>query len=64
MSEDISKRVCEFVDYLMPELTPYESALYLLLLRVSSLMSTFGRSELANVRLPSVSARVQGQRLR
>ena len=35
MSEDISKVICEFVDHLMPELTPYESALYLLLLRMS-----------------------------
>ena len=33
MSEKIEDLVCDFVDYLMPELTPYETSLYLFLLR-------------------------------
>ena len=35
MTEDAKDIICDFVDQVMPELTPYESALYLLLLRSS-----------------------------
>ncbi len=37
MTEPSNGIVCDFVDYVMPHLTPYESALYLLLLRRSYL---------------------------
>ena len=37
MHENTKELVCDFVDHLMPELAPYESALYLLLLRMSFL---------------------------
>jgi hypothetical protein len=35
MNEDSKKLICDLVDYLMPDLTPYESTLYLFLLRMS-----------------------------
>jgi hypothetical protein len=35
MSENTTKLICDFIDYLMPELTPYETSLYLYLLRHS-----------------------------
>jgi hypothetical protein len=37
MSEKIENLVSDFVDYLMPELTPYETSLYMFLLRNSIL---------------------------
>lgn len=37
MSEDIQQIIGDFVDYLMPELVPYEASLYLFLLRNSLL---------------------------
>jgi hypothetical protein len=37
MSEKIKDLILDFVDYLMPELTPYETSLYLFLLRNSIL---------------------------
>lgn len=37
MEEDLSIIICQLVDYLMPELTPYETALYLYLFRNSFL---------------------------
>jgi len=37
MTDSSKELVCDFVDYVMPGLTPYESALYLLLLRRSFL---------------------------
>lgn len=39
MTEPSNGVVCDFVDHVMPHLTPYESALYLLLLRHSLLQS-------------------------
>src|SRR5271157_146075 len=35
MAEDFKDIFCDFVDYVMPSLTPYESSLYLLLMRLS-----------------------------
>jgi len=35
MTEDTKDIICDFVDQVMPDLTPYESSLYLLLLRLS-----------------------------
>ena len=35
MTENTIQLICDFVDYLMPELTPYETSLYLYLLRHS-----------------------------
>ena len=35
MAEDTNDIICDFVDHVMPDLTPYESSLYLLLLRLS-----------------------------
>ena len=40
VEEDIEKVVIDFVDYLLPELTPYETTLYLVLLRKSFLMDS------------------------
>lgn len=37
MSEQTKQIICDFVDYLMPALVPYEASLYLLLLRNSLL---------------------------
>ena len=37
MAEGLKDIICDFVDYVMPDLTPYESSLYLLLLRLSML---------------------------
>jgi len=37
MNDEIKALVCEFVDFLMPALTPYETSLYLFLLRHSVL---------------------------
>lgn len=37
MTEDMKQLICDIVDLLMPELTPYESSLYLLLFRRSFL---------------------------
>jgi hypothetical protein len=37
MAENLKEIIHGFVDYVMPELTPYESTLYLLLLRLSHL---------------------------
>jgi hypothetical protein len=35
MQDNVDILICDFVDHLMPELTPYESSLYLLFLRTS-----------------------------
>lgn len=35
MTEDAKNIICDFVDLVMPSLTPYESSLYVLLLRLS-----------------------------
>ena len=35
MSDETKALICDFVDYLLPELTPYETSLYLYLLRNS-----------------------------
>jgi hypothetical protein len=35
VTEDLKDIVCDFVDHVMTDLTPYESSLYLLLLRLS-----------------------------
>lgn len=37
MMKDISETIEQFVDLLMPELTPYEAAMYIFLLRNSHL---------------------------
>lgn len=37
MAESFEELIADFVDYLMPELTPYETSLYLFLLRNSIL---------------------------
>ena len=37
MDDNLRGIICDFVDYVMPDLTPYESSLYLLLLRLSML---------------------------
>ncbi len=37
MKDDIKGLICDFVDHLLPELTPYEASLYLYLLRNSVL---------------------------
>ena len=37
MNEDTKQLFCDIIDLLMPELTPYESALYILLIRLSIL---------------------------
>jgi hypothetical protein len=39
MTEDLKEMICDFVDHLMPELTPYESALYFLFFRMSFLQN-------------------------
>jgi len=35
MTEETKDIICDFVDHVMPDLTPYESSLYLMLLRLS-----------------------------
>lgn len=35
MRQDVTDIICDFVDHVMPNLTPYESSLYVLLLRLS-----------------------------
>jgi hypothetical protein len=35
MTEDTKNIICDFVDLVMPSLTPYESSFYVLLLRLS-----------------------------
>jgi hypothetical protein len=52
MIENIMKLICDFIDYLMPELTPYETSLYLYLLRQSvfkdgSLQVRIGKRKIA-----------------
>lgn len=39
MTESLKGMICDLVDHLMPELTPYESSLYLLLFRMSFLQN-------------------------
>lgn len=39
MEKDIKQLICDFVDFLLPELTPYEASLYLYLLRKSILQT-------------------------
>jgi HNH endonuclease len=39
MTEDLKEMICDFVDHLMPELTPYESSLYFLFFRMSFLQN-------------------------
>ncbi|OGX18109.1 MAG: hypothetical protein A3K83_00235 [Omnitrophica WOR_2 bacterium RBG_13_44_8b] len=40
MNKDLSKIIEQFVDFLMPELTPYEAAMYIFLLRSSHLKNS------------------------
>jgi len=40
MNKDLSKIIEQFVDFLMPELTPYEAAMYIFLLRNSHLKNS------------------------
>jgi hypothetical protein len=52
MTEKSKEVICDFVDHVMPNLTPYESALYLLLLRLSffatdSLQARVGKGRVA-----------------
>jgi hypothetical protein len=52
MTEDIKGIICDFVDYVIPDLTPYQSTLYLLLLRLSffannSLQVRLGKKRIA-----------------
>lgn len=53
MEENLNKIIIEFVDYLLPELTPYQTTMYLLLLRKSLLENDsreirIGKRTLAN----------------
>jgi len=41
MTDDSKDIICDFVDLVMPDLTPYESSLYLLLLRLSFFANTY-----------------------
>lgn len=38
--KDINRIICDFVDFLMPELTPYEASVYLYLLRNTALKNS------------------------
>jgi hypothetical protein len=51
MTERSNGIVCDFVDYVMPRLTPYESALYLLLLRRSYLHNDSGQIRIGKKRV-------------
>ena len=47
MRQDVTDIICDFVDHVMPNLTPYESSLYVLLLRLSYIGNNSFRSESA-----------------
>ena len=54
MTERSKGIVCDFVDYVMPHLTPYESALYLLLLRHSLLHNNSAQIRIGKKRVAAL----------